>query len=79
MERCHHRISRIIAGNTDWRVSDEGWEWPLEEDALDAVGLWPVHEYVRRRQDIIEDYIATSSIYEFCNDSEHMQGSSCSL
>ena len=41
-EGSHHRISRRIAGRTARRIREEGWEYPLAEEALEEVGLWSI-------------------------------------
>ena len=76
LEGFHHRIDRRITGKTARCVREEGWEWPPVEEALELAGMWPMQEYVRRRQATIEDCIATRLIYELCTGAEHMQGSS---
>ena len=46
------------------------------EEALEAVGLWPMQEYVNRLQATIEEYINTRPIYEMCTGVEWIQGTS---
>ena len=57
LEWFHHRIDRRIAGKTAWHVGEEGWEWPPAEEALKTEGMWPMQDYVWRRQYTIEYYI----------------------
>ena len=47
------------------RVQGE-WEYPPLDQALERAGLWPMKEYIRRRQATIEEYIATRPIFELC-------------
>ena len=41
-EGFHNKIARRIVGNMDQHVGEEGWECPLEEEALEAAGMWPM-------------------------------------
>ena len=66
-------------GRIDRRFGEEGWQWPTEEEVIDVAGLWPMQEYVRRRQEKIVEYIVTRLIFELCTRVEQIQGSSCSL
>ena len=79
LDMFHHWIARRITVNTDQIVGEEGWEWPLKEEATEELGMWPIWEYVQRWQAKIAEYIATHPILEFCNGSERMPGSSRSL
>ena len=38
--------------------------------------MWPIQDYVRRRKATIENYIATSPIYELYTGAEQIQESS---
>ena len=49
LEDFHHRASRKIVGMTDRRREDGEWEYPPVDDALEAIGLWPIKEYIKRR------------------------------
>ena len=46
------------------------------EESLKGAGMWPMKEYIRRRQATIAEYIANRPIYELCTGSERMPGSS---
>ena len=35
-------------------------------EALESVGMWPIKDYIWRRQDNIADYIYKSPHYELC-------------
>ena len=75
LEGFHHRIARRIAGKVAFRQGDE-WVWPPLEEALDEAGLWPMREYIRRRQATVEQYIATRPIYGLCTTAVPQRGSS---
>ena len=45
------------------------------EDSLEAAGLWPIKEYIRRRQATISGYIANHPTYEICTGVERIPGS----
>ena len=75
LEGFHHRIARRIAGKVAFRQGDE-WVWPPLQEALDEAGLWPMREYIRRRQATVEQYIATRPIYELCTTAVPQRGSS---
>ena len=59
-----YQIARRIVGKTAWRVEEEGWEWSLAKEVLEATGLWSMQEYVGSRQATIEYYIEMHLIYE---------------
>ena len=74
LEGFHHRIARQIAGTTK---GDSGeWEYYLVYMALETTVIWPIKEYVRRRQAKIAEYISGITIYELCTGAELMGGSS---
>ena len=77
LEVFHHQITSKTTGNMSWRVEEEGWEFTQED--LKAAGLWPLREYVRRRQATIAEYILSPHIFEFCTRAEQITGSSCIL
>ena len=45
-------------------------------EALEATGLWPMKEYIRRQQATIAEYIANHPMYELCTGEERIMGSS---
>ena len=57
---------------TAWRVEEERWEWPLVAEVLEAAGMWPMKECIRRRKDTIAEYIENLLIYELCTGAERM-------
>ena len=40
------------------------WEWPPVAEALETAGLWPIKEYIQRRQDTVAAQVACHPIYE---------------
>ena len=40
LEGFYYQINRRITGKTDRHVGEDGWEWPLEEEAIEVAGLW---------------------------------------
>ena len=48
LEASHNYIARRITGNMYWCVEEEGWEWHPSEEAIEALGLCPMQEYVQR-------------------------------
>ena len=76
LEGFHHRVARRITGNQARRLPNGEWEYPPLEPALEAAGLFPMKEYVRRRQAHIADYIATRPICNMCVDATPLSGSS---
>ena len=51
------------------------WEWALVEEALEETRIWPMREYVRRRQATIEEYVAYQPIYNLFIGVDHIEGS----
>ena len=74
LEVFHHRIAIWITGMTENNGEGREWEWALVDAALDTMGLWPIREYMRRRQATITAYLAGRPIYELCIVSEGMEG-----
>ena len=64
LEEFHHQVAWRIAGLSNWRIGKWGWEWSLVAEALEAAGLWPMKEYIWRRQDTIVECIVNHPIYE---------------
>ena len=46
------------------------WELPPVDDALDTAGLWPIKEYIQRRQATFVAQVACQPIYELCMGAE---------
>ena len=78
LDRFHHRVARRISGMVA-RLVDGEWFYPPLEAAMEAVGLFPMKVYVRKRQATIEQYIATRPILQLCRDTAAAQGTSRSV
>ena len=76
IEGFHHRVARWIAVKTAWSNVDREWECPPVEYALEISGLWPIKDYIQRRQATITAHISCRTIYELCTGLERMTGSS---
>ena len=46
LEGFHHWAACRITGITDWCTEDRECDYPPVDDALEAVGLWPIKEYI---------------------------------
>ena len=49
---------------------------PLVVAALEAAGLYPIQEYIRRRQANIAEQVACRPIYELCIETDRRPGTS---
>ena len=76
LEGFHHRVARRITGNQARRLPTGEWEHPPLQPALEQAGLFPMREYVRRRQARIAEHIATRPIYDLCAQAQALSGSS---
>ena len=54
LERFHHRAARRIMGMKARCGAGGEWEYPLVGAVLEAAGIHPIMEYIRRRQATIE-------------------------
>ena len=70
MEGFHHRSARRIARMTMKLVTDGMGEYTPVVAALEAVGLYPVQEYILIRQVLIVAQVACWHIYELCTKAE---------
>ena len=52
------------------------WEYPPVVVALEAAGLHPIMEYIRRQQATIAEKVACRPIYELCVEAERRPGTS---
>ena len=59
---------------TTQRVEDGEWEFPPVADAMEAAWIWPIKEYIQRRQVTIAAQMACRTIYELCTGAEWMPG-----
>ena len=74
MEGFYHWVAIRISDNIDRRTMDGECEWPPVEDALEISGLWPIKEYIQRRQSTITEHIVCRPIYELCMGAEKTTG-----
>ena len=58
------------------QVREEGWEWSLVAEALEAAGLCPMKECIWRRKATIVEYIPNCQIYKLCMGADRIPGSS---
>ena len=58
LEGFHHRAARHIMGTAATRGADGDWEYPLMVTKLEAAGIHPIWEYIRRRQATILENVA---------------------
>ena len=52
------------------------WEYPLVDEALDTAAIWPIKEYIQRRQATVAVKVACRIIYELYIGAEKIPGSS---
>ena len=62
----HHRVSLCIAVMKPRRYVTGQWVYPPLEVDMSAMGPGGVEAYVLRRQNTIDQYIATRTILELC-------------
>ena len=74
LDGFHNRVTRQIAGRQPRRVNGE-WVYPPIAEARELAGLWPLNEYVRRRQQTLVDTIAARPILELCKAATRPSGS----
>ena len=76
LEGFNHQSARHITGLTmKCRVGGE-WEYPLLVQAMEAVGIHPRGDYIKRRQETIAERVAYLPIYELCTEADHIPGKS---
>ena len=73
LEGFHHKVARRIAHMMPYQVDGE-WFYPPLKDALATAGLFPVKEYIRRRQATITQYVALRPIHQLCQDAPRSTG-----
>ena len=64
----HNTVARQIADRRARRDLDGNWVWPPIEEALEIAGLYPIEEYVRRRQATILARIVDRPICARCKE-----------
>ena len=74
LEIFHHSITRQIVGMTARRRNNRECEWALVGASLKVTGLWPMREYVWRRQMTIVEYVTGRPVYGLCTGAEKMEG-----
>ena len=58
---------RCISGMTGKRLEDGMWEYPPVVAVLEAAVLYPIQEYIQRRQSTIAAQVSLRLIYEIYN------------
>ena len=66
LEGFHQWAARRITGMTAARGEAGEWGYSTVVEALEAAGLHPILEYIRRKQSTIEEKVAFHPIYELC-------------
>ena len=74
LEGFHHRIARRIAGMTVSKGDVVELECSLVDTTLEITGIWPIREYLRRRQETIAEYVSGRPIYILFTGLEMMDG-----
>ena len=69
LDGFHQPVIRRITGTTATCGSGVEWDYPPAVAALEATGLHPIIEYIRRRQATISEKLAYRPIYELCVES----------
>ena len=64
LEGFHRWEDRRITGMTATRGAVREWEYPPVVAVLEATGLYPIMDYIRRRQATIAVKVACRPIYE---------------
>jgi hypothetical protein len=69
----HRRCARYITGQhirpNDPDDLDGEWSYPPTATVLEAAGLWPIQEYIRRRRDTVLRFASQRFIYQQCQES----------
>ena len=73
LEGFHHKVARRIAHMMPHQVNGE-WIYPPLAEALEESGLYPIREYIRRRQVTITEYIANRPIHHLCRGAPRSTG-----
>ena len=74
LEGFHHQSARRITGMTATCGVGREWEYPLVAAAMEAAGIHPIREYIRKRQTDIAEKVACRPIYKLFADGEWMTG-----
>ena len=65
-----HRVTRRLTGGQPRRRGDRSWEYPQLEEAMAEAGFEGIGTYIKRRQNMISQYIATQPILDLCERSD---------
>ena len=76
LERLHQQAARRSTGMTVKYGSGGEWQYPPVVAALEAAGIHPIMEYIRRWQATILEKVACRTIYQLCVKAERMPGTS---
>jgi hypothetical protein len=79
LEGFHHKVARRISGKMARQTANGTWYYPPLRTALEEAGLFPIQEYIRRRQATLAQYIATRPILARCQAAPRRTGSSSRL
>ena len=72
LEGFHHWAARRTAGITAQCTEDGEWEYPPVDDVMDAAGIWPINEYIKRHQATFVALVSCQTIYYLCTGAEWM-------
>ena len=76
LEGFHHPVVRRNTGMTAKHGAGGEWEHLPVVAVLEAAGLHPIMEYIRRRHATIAGKLICLPIYEFCIETERIPGTS---
>ena len=68
------QVARRIMGHLPRRKSERKWTYTLAARAREDAGFQTIEEYIRRRQNMVAQYIATRSLLDLCEGSERAPG-----
>ena len=66
LENFHHRAVRRITGRQPQRRGDGKWTYPSLKEAIREAGFEGIWKAITRRQNTVEQYIATRPILDLC-------------
>ena len=64
VEGTHTGFMRKIKGKRVWRKTDRTWVIPREEVVLEAVRTQLSMAYIRRRQEVVAQWVSLRTIFE---------------
>ena len=68
------QVARRIMGHLPRRKPERKWTYTLAATAREDAGFQTIEEYIRRRQNMVVQYIATRSLLDLCEGSERAPG-----